>query len=358
MKVIDSSQELTTSLFWQDEEACFLAGRGIPEPVSELELPLGAILFGSSGSSGVEKWVIHSRETLLVSARSINEHLRISSEDVLGVMLPFYHVGGFGVYARAYAAGARCVELSGKWNVGEAISFLRKHKISVTSMVPTQIYDLVMSGMQCPSTLRAVVVGGGSLDLAIGRQARVLGWPVLQSYGLSEAGSQVATSSLDTLEREFTNEWLSILPIWKTEINDSKLSLSGKALCHGILTNEGYQDHQQFITQDKVQIRDGKLSFHGRLDRTVKVRGELVNLDTLENQLFKHFQTRIVIVFKEDERAGVSLYGFSEQEVEGVNAYMPPYAQLKRMESIKKFPLSALGKLDRRALTKHLNYND
>ena len=333
-----------------------MAGRGISEPASSADgLPSGAVLFGSSGSSGAEKWVVHTRESLLCSARAVNALLAVTAEDVFGVLLPFYHVGGVGLYARAYAAEAQCVTMDARWSPRAAVLFLETHNVTIISLVPTQVYDLVEAGLVAPSSLRVVVVGGGSLEIELGQRARDLGWPVLQSYGMSEAGSQVATASLDSLDVPYTNDRLSVLPIWELEAS-SQLTLSGPALCVGILTSEGYHPHNQFLVQDHVEVVDGELTFYGRVDRMVKVLGELVNLDALERAVCEAVDTKVLIVPQEDERAGASLHGFSETMVheDEIQAVFPSYAKLRSFHQIEKFPTSALGKLDRRALVGYL----
>ncbi len=77
--------------------------------------------------------------------------------------------------------------------------------VTLTSLVPTQVHDLVQCALACPPSLRAVVVGGAELDPVLGERARELGWPVLQSYGMTEAASQVATASLASLDRPYAS---------------------------------------------------------------------------------------------------------------------------------------------------------
>ena len=79
------------------------------------------------------------------------------------------------------------------------MDFLNEHKITLSSLVPTQVYDLVKVGLNCPSFVKAIVVGGESLSPSLYKAARDLNWPLLPSYGLTECGSQVATAELGSL---------------------------------------------------------------------------------------------------------------------------------------------------------------
>lgn len=46
-----------------------------------------------------------------------------------------------------------------------------------SSLVPTQVVDLVNGEIQAPPGVRCIIVGGGALDMETGRRARALGWP-------------------------------------------------------------------------------------------------------------------------------------------------------------------------------------
>ncbi len=347
-------QTFHTSSFWNDDSLCVLSG---DSPPTDLDLPSGAVLFHSSGSSGVEKWIVHTRASLLASARAVNAHLQVNDNDTFALLLPHIHVGGFGILARAYAANAKCAIFPSKWNPIQAAEFLAKSRATITSLVPTQVYDLVQSGIQATPSLRAVIVGGGTLSTELGTQARNLGWPVLQSYGMSEAGSQVATASLDSLSTPYSHNNLPILPVWQVSTNDDhQLVLTGDALCAGIISRHGdsvrYSSHTQYLTSDRVTIHDGTLTFLGRQDRTIKIKGELVNLDALENTLEETLHQKILLLTTAHPRDGHSLHAFSTEPAtaEDINMLLPLYAQLTSYQHLSEFPLSPLGKINRRAL--------
>lgn len=352
MNVSAELEQYLLPAFWVSDE---FHSFGIDGVDGASGMPSGAVCFASSGSSGVEKWVVHTRASLLCSAQAVNEHLQITEADVWGLLLPHYHVGGFGVLARSYAASVRCAIYSQKWNPVAATDFLETEGVTVTSLVPTQVYDLVQSGMRAPITLRAVLVGGGALSDEVGQQARDLGWPVLQTYGMSEAGSQVATASLESLEQRFSSTQLLILPIWDVSMGES-LTIKGGALCAGIMYKDKaefrYVSHAEYTSSDQVEIIGNRLTFIQRLDRTVKIKGELVNIDELERTLVNQAGAKVIIIATPDPRSGNSLHGFSEVPVElgDLNQWLPPFAQLESCLHMESLPKSALGKVDRRAL--------
>ncbi len=65
--------------------------------------------------------------------------------------------------------------------------------------MPTVLTRLLDLGgdVRPPSTLRAVPLGGGAIPAGLVRRAIEAGWPVVPTYGLSEAGSGVTASPTD-----------------------------------------------------------------------------------------------------------------------------------------------------------------
>ena len=353
---LEAVEPLLTQAFWTGEEPVMLVGRGVPEPDFTLPtLPTGAVLFGTSGSSGVVKWVVHTRATLQASAQAVNAQLAVTAADVLGLLLPVYHVGGFGIVARAYVAGARCVWEVDKWEVARAYAFLVEQEVTVTSLVPTQLYDLVTAGLAAPAASRAIVIGGGALPDDLGRAARALGWPVLASYGMSEAGSQIATERLSALERPYdAGRPLPLLPVWQADVEDGRLRISGAALSKGILFHEGarYVPHTHYLTADRVDLQPEGVRFLGRGDRQVKVKGELVDLDALEQQLRQQEWGDVALIPVPDARDGHRVYAVSESPIPraALQHHLPPYLTLAGIRQVDRLYRTPLGKIDRRRL--------
>ncbi|MEZ5303185.1 MAG: AMP-binding protein [Verrucomicrobiales bacterium] len=239
----------------------------------------GSVLFQTSGTTGAPRMACLPRSALLASARAVSAHLGLGAADRWLCALPTFHVGGFSIYARAFAGGGEVVAFSGKWDAARFAAELERGAITATSLVPTQVHDLVRARLPCPTPLRVALVGGGALPEATAGDARALGWPLLRTYGMTEACSQIATESPGSP----TAPWLPILPIWEARADaEGVLSLRGAALFAGYLERGGafHRAPDWFRTSDCVALEGGKIRFLGRADRSVKILGELVNLDT------------------------------------------------------------------------------
>lgn len=281
---------LTSAAFWNDP-APVAAGRfqGTIPDIPELR---GHVLFETSGSSGTPKWIALSKDALLASAMAVNEHLGVTAASCWGLALPVHHVGGFGVAARAFVAGCALREFGRKWDAAGFTGWLAENRVTHSSLVPTQVHDLVAAGLQAPAPLRAIVVGGGHLDETTGKSARELGWPVLASYGMTEAASQIATQDLASPATVYQPSPIPLLPIWRAEVSrEQRLRIAGPALFSGMLVmeNDGWVFKPRASgwheTQDRVRIVDGFLTPLGRADSLVKVLGELVDPEEIEREL-------------------------------------------------------------------------
>ncbi|MEO0017942.1 MAG: hypothetical protein RLZZ522_1225 [Verrucomicrobiota bacterium] len=348
--------------FWLDERSA-----GLPHPC---DLP-GHLWFQTSGSSGPPKWLALPKTGLLLSAAAVNAHLGVTADSCWGLALPLHHVGGCGVVARAFEAGCGLSQFTARWQAAEFCAWLHAAKVTHTALVPTQVHDLVAAGLAAPPGLKAVVVGGGHLDQATGEAARARGWPVLASYGMTEAGSQIATQELGALAQPYQPAPLTVLPIWQTAVApEGHLRLAGPALFSGsLIADTGRWRYQPRLgdwheTADRVALADGQLTPLGRLDAVVKVLGELVDPAAIEAELLALAQGALsvgtfAIAAVADARAGHRLVPVCEAAVppgviaDALAAYhrqAPGFRRLAAPVRVAALPRSALGKILRREL--------
>ncbi len=280
---------LTSGDFWRDASPF---AEGFPGTLPSQPEMAGHVLFQTSGSTGEPKWIALSKEALLASAAAVNAHLGVDRSSCWGLALPTRHVGGFGVAARAFAAGCAFRHFEKRWSAGEFVAWLHENGVSHTSLVPTQVHDLAVSKLRAPEGLRAVVVGGGRLDNRSGKAARDLGWPVLASYGMTEAGSQIATQELASLHEIYQPAPIPLLPIWSARLSaDGRLQIAGPALFSGMVSRaQGDWIYQKrpgewHETADRVRLGPDGLTPAGRADTLVKVLGELVDPGAIECEL-------------------------------------------------------------------------
>lgn len=355
---------------WQERQPVLLHADG-PQPLALPELPASLIGFATSGSSGVPKWIGLTREALLTSAEVVNAHLGVTPTSCWGLALPWHHVGGFGVLARAWHSGCRLATFNRKWQPLVFAEWLSTERVSHTSLVPTQVHDLVVQNLHAPPGLMAVVVGGGKLDPLLAHRAHELGWPVLASYGMTEAASQIATQSLAADGPMGDGVILPVLPHWQVRLDASqRLEISGPALFAGTLASDGHRWHWQprhgdwFLTQDVVELHPNGIQPLGRADCRLKVLGELVDPQAIEAELLSlsdgsaplgslavtaeadsRTQHRLVLVVTPAWSASVIA-----ELLDRYHAQAPGFRKIHRVFYIDAIPLSPLGKIRRAEL--------
>lgn len=391
---------------WEKKDSLWL----IPHDFSSLQKKLvreaqertahlqGVVWFSSSGSTsqGGIKFFGHTRDSLCISARAVNEHLGVGSQDRILNPLPLYHVGGFGTWLRARLSGARWIDASlVKWSPKRFYELLVKERITVTSLVPTQVHDLVALQLKAPSHLRAVVVGGGALAHDLYVPARRLGWPLLPSYGMTEFGSQIATADLESLDhtssgvKEIRFPQVKVLSHIKRIHQDERGTfIQSEAAC--LYQLEVRPDHRFSLELKKRSwgvLVDDRLEYDsktrvirvlGRKTRVVKIKGELVSLDEVQKELqtvkpsgswrgqwssqrkttgkeakialsgdflvisSPHVRDEneliLIVESKESYRDWLSL-------VNSYNTQKPSHKQISRVEFVDTFPRTALGKV-------------
>lgn len=320
--------------------------------------------FQTSGTEGRRKWVGLSKESLLVSAQTVNSHHDISRLDHWLLALPLCHVGGFGVLARSFVSGSKVSQFHGKWDAPAFARQCEEIEATLTSLVPTQVFDLVASKLKAPGSMRAVLVGGGALNSEIEAAALDLGWPVRKTYGMTETASQVASQSVTGGEME-------VLPIWQLETDATGLlTVRGEALAQGYAVHD--EDHHWLWepisaglglrTRDRVILwHEGDrrlLRFAGRDANTIKIMGELVALGPIQDRIDA---LRLRLGLSEGDAAvcdlpdarkeaklvlvvsGMSLR-VAEQLKTSLNSSLRPYERVEDVRLTPSIPRNELGK--------------
>lgn len=328
-----------------------------------------SIIFSTSGSLSIPKLVVLSKAGFLSAALSINKLIGTDKNDIWLTALSTKHVGGASILARAFLSESKVYTLTDKWNPLKFIDVLKSKNVTLTSLVPTQVFDLVKNNLSAPISLRQVIIGGGNLSDKLYEEAIALRWPLLKTYGLTESSAAMAVES---------NGNLKTLDHIECKIDKDLLSIKGESVISGyILKSEGIFNKfidpkidSWFRTEDLIKLifqNPFTFKFLGRENRTVKILGHLVNLDDLQNRINIILSNLVIEKFEyilnlqEHERSGGEIVLFtdnpdlsSELITELLSNEVPYYAIPKKIVYVKEIPRSELGKI----LYYKLNAND
>ena len=195
--------------------------------------------------------------------------------------LPLSHISGLGIVMRSVIYGTTAVLHDG-FDVDRVAAALADDGITVVSLVTTMLTRLLEAGADL-SGPRAILVGGGPvpeepLEEAIGRGATVV-----QTYGLTEACSQVTTLAPADAQRKLGSAGRPLLTT-HLRIQDGEILVQGPTVAPGRADADGW-----LHTGDLGRIdEEGFLYVEDRIDDMIVSGGENVVPAEVEQVLLRH----------------------------------------------------------------------
>jgi O-succinylbenzoic acid--CoA ligase len=253
-----------------------------------------AIVF-TSGTTGRPKGIVLSRRAFLASARASARNLGWHDDDRWLLGLPLAHVGGLSIVTRCLIA-RRTVVVPAAVAEGKRLDArsmadaIEAQRVTLVSIVPTQLEWLLSlePPWRPPAHLRAILLGGAASRAALLERAADLGLPVLTTYGLTEACSQVTTQPAGSVNR---GDLGAGVPLAGTEVRLSEegaIEIRGPTLLSGYVPDSGpaLGPDGWFRTDDVGRIdQRGMLHVIGRRSDRIVTGGENVYPEEVESIL-------------------------------------------------------------------------
>jgi O-succinylbenzoic acid--CoA ligase len=308
----------------------------------------------TSGTSGEPRAIGLTYGNHLWSAVGSAFNLGVDPTDRWLCCLPLYHVGGLSILMRSVIYGTGAVIHDG-FDVDRIATSLESDGVTLVSLVPTGLVRLLEAGVDI-SGPRAILIGGGPVPMAVLEEAAGRGATVVQTYGLTEAASQVTTLAPAEAEGKLGSAGRPLLTT-HLRIHGGEILVQGPTVAPGCADEDGW-----LHTGDVGRIdEDGFLYVEDRLDDLIVSGGENVLPAEVEEVLRRHpgvadaaavprqdpeWQQAVtaVVVLRDDAQASADeLRRHCEEELAG-------YKVPRRFEFVSELPRTPSGKVLRRAL--------
>ncbi len=331
-----------------------------------------ATILLTSGSSAAPKAVPltfaqHAASTGAIASRSAS-----TAADCWLLCLPLDHVGGLAILIRSVILGSSAVLLERFEPLQFARVIARRH-VTLTSLVPGMLDDLLRSKAQPPGSLRGVFVGGARISPSLLSRARSAGWPVIPTWGMTEACSQLATPApAEAAAMPFDDDGTPRLPPLPGV--DVRVAPSGRLQVRGPMLFTGYLGHIApgpdaegwFTTGDRGTVEpNGAIRVLGRADDVIISGGLNVHLESVARRLLEcpliadaaaigiddsRWGQRVaaVVVPRDPPDRGEDLVEALERWARG---RLAPEERPSRWRVVERIPRSTVGKPMRTALT-------
>ena len=233
---------------------------------------------------------------------------------------------------------------------------------------------------QCPDSLQTIVIGGEPADIETVRRwsSRVR---LINVYGPTEATVCTSLCRCDTqwkaplLGDTISDTHYNVYADGRLDATDGELWISGIGLAIGYHKDEELTRRKfpvvdgvrYYRTSDHVRINhDGKLEFVGRIDRQVKIHGQLIELEEIEHVLRTHRDVskvavvkrvvspenpkEAIVAFIQPMDSGMEQTAMERQLRQCCKHHLPKWMMPTFFEFVKSMPLTPSGKTDVQAL--------
>jgi acyl-CoA synthetase (AMP-forming)/AMP-acid ligase II len=355
-------------------------GRGTDEDA--VDPATRALLLFTSGSTGRPKAVQLTQFALLNNALGVIEHSNLSSSDRLLHTMPIYHTNGLNNQLFAPLLAGATIVLAGRFRASEMPELLARHRPTIITGVPTTYSRMLDQRFdrECLASLRMARCGSAPITTELHTQVEaLLGCELVVSYGLSEATCTSVMNppgarrigSIGTVLRGQRVRLREVVGRMTAEAGtEGEICISGPTLMIGYL---GAQEESALALSDGWLRTgdlgrfdaDGYLYITGRIKDVIIRGGENLSPAQIESAVMADRRVAACCVVRQMHRdlgevpaAFVVLKpGAQMSEDEARDAVLQRLSRIyipERVIFVESLPETAVGKIDRKALSASL----
>jgi O-succinylbenzoic acid--CoA ligase len=315
---------------------------------SEVDPDATWVILHTSGTTAAPKPVKLTYGNFRASAVAAASNLPVGTGDRWLCVLPLFHVGGLSILTRSAIHGS-CAIVHERFEAGAVRDSLESGEATLVSIVATMLRRLRAAGLERAPALRAALVGGGPVPRDLLEWGADAGLPLLQTYGMTETCSQIATAAAGSS---------SARPLPGVELRigeDGEILVRGPMVSAGALASDGW-----LHTGDRGRLDGGFLHVEGRIKDTIVTGGENVAAAEVEEALAAHPAVAdAAVVGRPDPEWGEAVTAFVVVDGDATDAEivahcrerLAGYKVPRAIVRVDELPRNASGKLLKGRLT-------
>ncbi|OIN66210.1 o-succinylbenzoate--CoA ligase [Exiguobacterium sp. KRL4] len=189
----------------------------------------------TSGTTGQPKAVEQTMLNHFSSAMNAARHIGSFPDDRFLVVTPLFHMSGLAVVYRSVIYGVPLV-LEPHFSPNKTITWIKTEAVTHISLVSVMLDRLLEAGLH-RHDLRVVLTGGGPVPLPILTRALDRNLPVMQTYGMTETASQIATLLPEDALRKIGSAGKPIAPTEIRITRHQEIEVKGPTVMNGYFNN-------------------------------------------------------------------------------------------------------------------------
>jgi O-succinylbenzoic acid--CoA ligase len=228
----------------------------------------------TSGSTGQPKTILLTRAQMVTSAHWTAQALGLEPGDRALVCLSVTYIAGMMMLVRGFELGLRLTVIE---PVSRPLApFAPAEHFAFTAMVPLQLHATLHGSLHertILNNMKAVLIGGAPVSLALEEQLQRVQAPVYHTYGMTETVSHIALRRLNGPQRSEC-----FVPFAEVRLGiDARGCLTiTSALTRG----------ETLYTNDLIEFQaDGAFRWLGRIDNVINSGGVKVHMEQVERAL-------------------------------------------------------------------------
>ncbi|GMQ63366.1 non-ribosomal peptide synthetase family protein [Vallitalea maricola] len=343
-----------------------------------------AYILHTSGSTGKPKGIMTTHKNVVGYVNTLLKEINMEGKIVLQQSSYTFDLFTEEVFPTLFSGGTLViVERETVTNIERLISVIRDYKVQIISSVPS-VVDMLNKHMIITESLEIIISGGDVLknnhvDNLIKKDINIY-----NSYGPTETTvcatyNKCNEGNVSLIGSPIGNYKVYIMDRYE---NLMPIGYEGEIVIGGIGVSKGYYNDSSLTKKKFIKspfneseilyksgdkgryLLDGNIEYMGRLDRQVKILGNRIELDEIENKINKvtGIENSVMTCVKMKDKIQLVCYYISSTIKENIlrdilKKSLPAYMIPNHIIRLEIFPLTVNGKIDMEKLNKYKGDN-